>query len=215
MSTLVYMKLLELTPESYDRGMRILTLGKIDRIKGEIAERWVDRGDEVLEIGCGTGTLAALLVERGVRVLAIDISEPMLRVARAAAPGADFRHLTATEIHTLGNNRFDRVIATLALSELSADEVEHVLSAIAAALAPGGTLIIADEVRPRRWWRRVLAALLRWPLAALTFVLTRSTTHALREIDTALTRVGLRPLHEQRHLLGTLALIVAGKDALP
>ncbi len=39
MSTLVYMKLLEKTPARYDRGMRFLTLGRIDRIKRESPPR--------------------------------------------------------------------------------------------------------------------------------------------------------------------------------
>ena len=55
MSTLVYMKMLEQTPAKYDRGMRILTLGRIDHIKHEIASSWVEPGNKVLEIGCEIG----------------------------------------------------------------------------------------------------------------------------------------------------------------
>ena len=44
MSTLVYMKLLEQTPAKYDRGMRVITLGRVDRIKREIAAGWVEPG---------------------------------------------------------------------------------------------------------------------------------------------------------------------------
>ena len=36
----------------------------------------------VLEVGCGTGQLTAALVERGLKVLAIDASPNMLRIAR-------------------------------------------------------------------------------------------------------------------------------------
>ena len=82
MSTLVYMKLLEQTPAKYDRGMRVITLGRVDRIKREIAAGWVEPGHSVLELGCGTGSLARLMTERGADVTGIDISEPMLAVAR-------------------------------------------------------------------------------------------------------------------------------------
>src|SRR5687767_1132760 len=43
----------------------------------------------VLEIGCGSGLLTRLLVQGGHRVIATDASSAMLRLARAAAPGAE------------------------------------------------------------------------------------------------------------------------------
>jgi len=211
-STLVYMKLLEQTPARYDRGMRVLTLGRIDCIKREIAARWVEPGDTVLDLGCGTGTLAALLLDRGARVVAIDTSDAMLAAARANAPGAELLHMTATEIGALADRRFDRVVATLSLSELSADEFHHVLRLATGLIGPGGTVVVADEVRPENVWQRVLAACVRWPMAAVTFLLTRSTTRALRGLEPALARVGLRVLHHRSYLLGTLALVVAERE---
>ena len=211
MSTLVYMKMLEKTPDSYDRGMRVLTAGRIDRIKQKIATSWVLTGQEVLEIGCGTGTLASMLTERGARVVGIDVSDSMLAVARANAPDAELLHMTAVEIKELGRGRFDCVVATLALSELSEGELDHVLRAAGDVLKPGGKLIVADEVRPGRWWQRALASLVRWPLAAVTFVLTRSTTRVLDGLEDRLARLGMKPVHRETHLLGSLALVVMEK----
>jgi SAM-dependent methyltransferase len=45
----------------------------------------------VVDLGCGTGIWAARLVAEGYRVLGIDISPPMIRLARRNAPGAEFR----------------------------------------------------------------------------------------------------------------------------
>jgi len=211
MSTLVYMKLLEQTPEKYDRGMRLLTLGRIDRIKEEIANRWIEPGQAVLEIGCGTGRLSARMAARGARVVAIDVSEPMLALARVTAPGVELHHMTAVEIGDLGAERFDRIVATLSLSELSEAEVNHVVRAAASLLRPGGRLVVADEVPAARWWGRPLAALVRVPLAALTFLLTQNTTHALKGLAARLEAAGLHLVHREDHLLGTLALVVAEK----
>ena len=69
----------------------------------------------------------------------------------------------------------------------------------------------ADEVPPGRWGKRVLACCIRWPLAALTFLLTRTTTRALRTFEERLGRTGFHVVHCERYLLGTLALIVAEK----
>ena len=212
MSTLVYMKMLERTPADYDRGMRILTLSRIDRVKREIAGSWVEPGHEVLEIGCGTGTLAALMIARGARVVGIDISEDMLAEARKNAPEAEILHLTATEIDRFEPERFDRSVATLSFSELSRDEPDHALRAASGGLKPDGMLVVADEVPASRWGKRVLAGFVRWPLAALTFLLTRSTTRALRAFEEQLQRTGFQVTSDHRFLLGTLALIVAERS---
>ncbi len=213
MSTLVYMKILELDPARYDRRMRMATFGRIDRIKREIAAHWVEPGDRVLEIGCGTGSLAALMIERGAHVVGIDISDGMLEIARANASSADLLHLTAMEIDTLGEARFDRIVATFSLSELSPDEFDHVFDLAINALKRGGRLVIADEVRPSHRWQRALAACIRRPLAVLTFLLTRSGTRALRGLDHRISRAGLKIVHRESYLLGAFTLIVAEKES--
>jgi SAM-dependent methyltransferase len=45
----------------------------------------------VVDLGCGSGIWAARLLAEGYRVLGIDISPPMIRLARQNAPGAEFR----------------------------------------------------------------------------------------------------------------------------
>ena len=203
--------MLEQTPAKYDRGMRLLTLGRIDLIKRQIASSWVEPGCDVLEIGSGTGTLAAMMTGGGGHVVGIDISEAMLAEARKSAPNAEFLHITATEIGTLGTERFDRIVATLSFSELCEDELDYVLRLSAAALKPGGRLVVADEILPDVWWQRIIFYLLRWPLAALTFLLTQNTTHALKAFESRLKRAGYRIIFRRRYLLGTLALIAAEK----
>jgi SAM-dependent methyltransferase len=49
------------------------------------------KAPRVVEVGCGSGVLAAALVAAGYDVLGIDRSPAMIRIARATAPGARFR----------------------------------------------------------------------------------------------------------------------------
>ncbi len=213
MSTLVYMKILELSPSSYDSWMRFLTLGQVNRIKKEIAANWINPGGNVLEIGCGTGSLAALMTKRGARVTAVDISEKMLAEAQRKVPEADFYHLTALEIDQFPQNKFSRIVATLSFSELTAEELDMVLSLSANLLKPGGLLIVADEVRAARPWQRFLAALMRWPLAVITFLITQQTTHVIKNFEARLTAAETFELiQRQEYLLGTMALFVGRRS---
>jgi len=205
------MKVLEQTPEKYDRGMRILTFGRIDRIKREIAFTQVEASHKILEIGCGSGTLAAMMIARGADVMGIDISEGMLEVARRNAPDADFIQMTAAEIGQLGEERFDRIVATLSFSELTGDELDLVLKTSTVLLKSGGKLVVADEVLSCQFWNRAFARLLRWPLAVVTFLLTQNTTHALRMFEERLGRTGFKVVSHKKYLFGTLALVVAEK----
>jgi SAM-dependent methyltransferase len=86
-----------------------------------LVDRALDRGGlsggaSVLEVGCGTGKLTEMLVERGLRVDAVDPGPNMLAVARrrvgAAAP-VTF-HLGRFEDVDLGERRFDAVFSAMA-----------------------------------------------------------------------------------------------------
>lgn len=50
-----------------------------------LLERWVSRGQSVLELGCGSGRDARLMASLGARVTAVDGSAEMLELAREKA----------------------------------------------------------------------------------------------------------------------------------
>ncbi len=86
------MRYLESTPDRYDVGMRWLTLGRVDRLQASVAAAATEsRGARVLEIGCGTGSVTAMLVARGGRVTAVDQNPEMLDRARDRLPAAAAR----------------------------------------------------------------------------------------------------------------------------
>lgn len=81
MSTYIFMKILESAPKRYDKGTRILTLGKLEEAYHRLIST-AEKGDRVLDIGCGTGTLTLMAAERGAHLRRIDISAEMLQVAK-------------------------------------------------------------------------------------------------------------------------------------
>lgn len=189
MSTYVYMRLLESSPRRYDTGIRMLSLGGVDAMYDEVARAAVPEGStpRVLEIGCGTGSLTRALAERGARVVALDQSAEMLDVARAKTapygPRVELVEMAAVEIgDRFDAGSFDAVASTLALSEMSADEQAYVLRQARRVLRDGGTLAVADEVRPKSLLGRVVRGILRFPVAAVTYLLTQTSTRAVVDL---------------------------------
>src|SRR5262245_4251550 len=120
MPAFVLMKAFENAPARFDAAMQLLTLGRLARLRAEIVDRVAD--GQVLDVGCGTGSLAVMMARNGARVLGIDTSEPMLEVARqrvareGLADRVELRRLSAMEIDTLPRGAFDFVVSTLVLS---------------------------------------------------------------------------------------------------
>jgi ubiquinone/menaquinone biosynthesis C-methylase UbiE len=214
----VYMKVLESAPERYDRGMRLLTLGRLARVHRDIAAR-LHAGDRVLDLGCGTGSLAVLLARKGAHVTAIDISPPMMSVAarRIQAAGLQdqvvLRELGAVDLDTaFPDARFDAVVSTLVFSELSDAEREYALAESWRILRPGGQILIADEVLPPSFLGRLATFFFRLPFAVLAFVLTQNTTHRVARLGEGIEQAGFRLATVQRYLAGTLQLFIAEKQ---
>jgi ubiquinone/menaquinone biosynthesis C-methylase UbiE len=214
-SSLALMRWLESSPDRYDAGMRLVTLGRVTRVHRAVAEAAAPApGRRVLEIGCGTGAVTARLVGRGATVTALDQNPEMLERARArladAPPGAvTWLERTAAEIDGLPPGAFDAVVASLALSEMSPGERRFVLRAAAERLRPGGVLVVGDEVRPRGGPARVLHALLRAPQAALGWLLAGALSRPIPDLAGELAAAGLALRCERRFLAGGLAVLVA------
>ncbi len=218
MSSYVYMKILESQPRRYDRGLAMLSLGHADRVKERLVAENVRLRDRVLEVGCGTGTVAVLAARAGAAVTAFDVSAAMLEVARekVAVEGLGDRvELEETSISGMDHypdESFDVVISTLVFSELSPDEQGYVLDHAYRILGSGGRLALADEARPRTVWMRLLHGLLRVPLLVLTFALTQTSTRAVRGLAARVRRAGFIVETEERTALDSFLYLVAVKE---
>lgn len=219
MSSLALMRWLESAPARYDAGMAALTLGRVAPLHAAVAEAAAAKpGAHVLEIGCGTGAVTERLVARGARVVALDQSPAMLARARArladAPPGlVAWRECAAAEIDSLPAGGFDAVVASLCLSEMAGVERSFVLREAARLLRPGGVVVAADEVRPRRRWQRGIWTALRWPQVLAAWLWVGSLSHPLSDLCGELAAAGLHVLGERRWLLGSLAVAIAERPA--
>jgi demethylmenaquinone methyltransferase/2-methoxy-6-polyprenyl-1,4-benzoquinol methylase len=212
MSSLALMRWLEGTPERYDSGMRALTFGRVARLHASVAEAAVHTaGDRVLEIGCGTGAVTALLRERGARVTALDQAPEMLELARArlgADASIEWLEQTAAEIDRLPEAAYDAVVLSLCLSDMSRSERAFVLRESARRLIPGGRVVAADEVRPSGALQRWIQKLWRVPQAGLGWLLVGSVSSPVEDLAGELKAAGLSLRYEKDWLCGMLKLVV-------
>jgi len=107
-------------------------------------------GDAVLDVGCGTGTLAlevARRVGRTGRVAGIDPSPQQIARARAKAARRNAPiefQIGVIEQLAFTDQTFDVVFSTLMMHHLPAPLKRQGLAEIARVLKPGGRLVIAD-----------------------------------------------------------------------
>jgi ubiquinone/menaquinone biosynthesis C-methylase UbiE len=108
-----------------------------------VAEAGSLDGAVVCDLACGQGVVARELATRGAFVTGIDISEPMLTLARSApvaAPHAISWRLDDAQIgRTLADASFDGVVCNMALMDIP--DLAAALRTVARILRPGGWFV--------------------------------------------------------------------------
>ena len=113
-----------------------------------LARAAIEPQETVADLGCGTGLLALAAAERGARVLAVDVSAPMLdRLAdHAREHGLDAIDLLHGDMRRLPvpDCSVDAVISCYAFHHLVDDGKELAAAEAFRVLRPGGRLVVAD-----------------------------------------------------------------------
>jgi ubiquinone/menaquinone biosynthesis C-methylase UbiE len=218
MSTYVLMRILESAPRRYELSIRLLTLGRLEKAYDRLSSH-IEPGQQVLDLGCGTGALTLRAAQRGAKVKGIDINAQMIEIAgrrvheAGLTEAVDLVETGVAELDGEEAQRYDAVMSGLCFSELSEDEVTYTLKEVARILRPGGLLLIADEVKPQGLVKRLIHSLIRLPLAALTYVITQQTTHPTSNLSERLTDAGLLVVSAHLSPLGSFGEFVAQKPA--
>jgi ubiquinone/menaquinone biosynthesis C-methylase UbiE len=118
-----------------------------------IAQAQARDGARVLDLGCGTGTLAIWLKQAvpGARVIGLDADEAVLARARRKAlqAGVDVRwDRGMAQKLPYADASFERVVSSLFFHHLQPNEKRVVLDEAYRVLAPGGELHVADWGKP-------------------------------------------------------------------
>jgi len=124
-------------------------------------------GLDVLDLGCGTGTLA-LMIKRScpeARVRGLDVDPQILAIAREkiASAGVEIDlHQGSAAIPPLAPASFDRVLTSLVLHHLKTADKERALAGTRRLLRPGGELHVADFGQPQNALMWLLSQAVRW-----------------------------------------------------
>lgn len=100
--------------------------------------------DNCLEIGCGTGKNTEWLLTKGRRIVAIDLSEDMLSIAREkiSNENVQFLKVDINDNWSFTDEKFDLIVCSLVLEHI--ENIQRIIKLIAEHLTPTGTFYIGE-----------------------------------------------------------------------
>jgi ubiquinone/menaquinone biosynthesis C-methylase UbiE len=180
----------------YDVLAGLLTLGRERAFRERLVGlARIEPGETVLDVGCGTGTLAIAAKRRvgpeGV-VHGIDASPEMIARARrkAAKAGMDVVFETGVvESLPFPDARFDVVLSTLMLHHLPRTGRQQCVREIRRVLRPGARLLAVDFATPARERRGLLDRIHRHGHVPLRDIVELLSEAGLRVVESGPVRV--------------------------
>jgi ubiquinone/menaquinone biosynthesis C-methylase UbiE len=149
-------------PEKYDMWFET-PIGRLVRLyESRLLIEMVRPGDgeEILDVGCGTGIFTADLLAAGSEVIGLDLSLPMLRYAKKKALGRPFR-IVRGDMRWLPfkADAFDKTISVTSIEFLDED-AQHAVAEMLRVTRPGGLVAVAslNSLSPWAVRRRAAAA---------------------------------------------------------
>jgi ubiquinone/menaquinone biosynthesis C-methylase UbiE len=115
----------------------------------------LEPGESVLDVGCGTGSLAIAAKRKvGAQGCVCGIDAPPEMIARATAKTANWRidvpfKTAVAEALPFADATFDVALSTLRLHHLPRKIRQQCLSEIQRVLKPGGRLLVVDFAKPQ------------------------------------------------------------------
>jgi SAM-dependent methyltransferase len=110
----------------------------------------------LLDVGCGTGALAARLAARGYEVTGLDPSEGMLRILGERAPEVTAVRASATEM-PFDDGGFDVSVSVATMHHIAdPDSVRRALGEMVRVVRPGGTVVVWDHNPRNPYWPHLM-----------------------------------------------------------
>lgn len=139
--------------EEYDRLIRAVVPAQ-PLLLATIVDYLPPDPRRILEIGCGTGILTAMVREEypGAEIIGIDLSPEMLKMAAAKPELEGVRFLAQDLRDAWPEGRYDAIITSLCLHHVSREDRVTVACRALRVLSPGGRFICGDIFRAEHDW---------------------------------------------------------------
>jgi SAM-dependent methyltransferase len=114
-------------------------------------------GGTALDVGCGTGALAARLAQVGYEMVGVDPSEGMLEILRARTWGVQAVPASGTAL-PFADDSFDLVLTVAVMHHIAdADEVRRTLCEMVRVSKPSGRVLVWDHNPRNPYWGSLMA----------------------------------------------------------
>lgn len=131
---------------AYDTDPNPHILLEHDDVLALVASR---RNEKILDAACGTGKYTHEFVKKGAKVIGIDFSKQMLKVARSKYPKVEFYQADLTKKLKFRNQQFDKINCTQALKHIK--NLKPTLKEFFRVLRKGGVLVFS-VTHPKMDW---------------------------------------------------------------
>jgi SAM-dependent methyltransferase len=109
-----------------------------------------------LDVGCGTGALAARIAEAGWDMVGVDPSEGMLDVLRKRAPQVEALVASGSSL-PLEDGSFDLVLSIAVMHHIAEPaEVRRTLAEMVRVAKPSGRIVVWDHNARNPYWRLLM-----------------------------------------------------------
>ena len=184
----------------------------------ELCRQMAAEARSVLDLGCGTGRLAAALAEDGRDVVGVDPAAAMLDVARRRDGGAEIEWIEADARRLRLNRRFDLIVLTGHAFQvfLTPEDQTAVLTAIDLHLNPRGRFIFDSRNPAAQEWRGWVPGVSNWEIAHPTLGKVEAWNDAAHDPATGIVtyETHYRIVASGRHLMASSQIRFTAKAEL-
>jgi ubiquinone/menaquinone biosynthesis C-methylase UbiE len=110
-----------------------------------------------LDVGCGTGVLAARLADAGYEMVGVDPSDGMLDILRARTPHIDAVRASGTAL-PFADASFELVMSVAVMHHIAdPEDVKRTLAEMVRVARPGGRILVWDHNPRNPYWPLLMA----------------------------------------------------------
>lgn len=116
-----------------DYHQNVIIPGALEMLKPQ-------KGERILDVGCGQGVFSRRLAEEGAEVVGVDASDNLIKAAQKRSPNIKYHAADASRMAMLENESFDAVSCVMAIMNM--DPLEPVIKEMSRVLKKNGRMLL-------------------------------------------------------------------------